>query len=154
VLFLFMHNKLLNHALGFTLVELILVVAIIAILAVSSAPFVSRFLFTQNLESAQDKTVSSLRKAQAYAMDNKNDAAWGVCLAGTSLRLFRGTCASPTYQENFDVSDITVSGLSEISFSGATGRRGEPSGAATITLSNDVGTKTVSINNAGGITIN
>ncbi len=133
---------------GFTLIELILVVAIVSTLAVATAPFVSRFSAVNNLEVATDKTVSTFRKAQQYAMDNKNDTTWGVCKTGNNLRLFSGTCASPTLSEDFDLSSVTTSGFTQITF---TNKRGEPSGTVSITLSNSVGTKTVTMNSGGGM---
>ena len=107
-----------------------------------------------NLEVAANKVVSTVRKSQAYAMASKGSATWGFCKMGNNIRLYSGSCSTPTHHEDFDVSKVTVSGLSDISFSGIPGKRGEPSQALTITISNDVGVKTVSINNAGGMTIN
>lgn len=136
---------------GFTLVELILVVAIIAIVAASGAPFLARFMVVNNLENAVDRTVGSLRKAQAYAMDNKNDAVWGVCVNSGRIRLFRGTCTTPTHSEDFNLEGVSISGFTEVTF---TNERGEPSSAVTITLTNQLGTRTITMNSTGGMNIN
>lgn len=136
---------------GFTIVELILVVAIISLLAASSAPFLSRFTTVNNLEVAVDNTVSSLRKAQAFAMDGKNDTTWGVCVNSANIRLYRGTCASPTYNEDFGMNGVTISGFTQVTFSDD---RGVPSSAITITLTNSFGSRTVSMNAVGGMTMN
>lgn len=136
---------------GFSFIELLLVIAIIAIIAVSSAPFITRFLTQNYLEVSTDKVVSTIRKAQSYAMSNKDNSTWGFCETGGGIRLYRGTCAAPLYSEDFDLSKVTVNGLSDIYFSGSSGRRGEPSGAITITIVNDAGTNNVSINSAGGL---
>lgn len=133
---------------GFTIIELILVVAIVSILAASTAPFVSRFVLLNNLEVATDKTVSTFRKAQQYAMDNKSDTTWGVCKTGNTLRLYTGTCVTPTFKEDFDLSDVTTSGFSSITF---TNKRGEPSGTVSMTITNGAGSKTVSMNAGGGM---
>ena len=58
---------------GFTFIEVILVVAIMAILGATSAPFLTNFIFRNNLETTVDKTISVIRKAHEYAMDGKND---------------------------------------------------------------------------------
>lgn len=141
----------LNKQSGFTLVELILILAIAGILMASGAPFLGRFVLVNNLENAIDRTVGSLRKAQAYAMDGKNDATWGVCANSGKIRLYRGTCASPTYSEDFDLNGVTISGFSDVSFSND---RGEPSSAVSITLTNNIGAHTVTMNATGGMNSN
>lgn len=139
---------------GFSLIELLLVIAIISIIAVSSAPFISRFLTQNNLEVATDKVVSTIRKAQLYSVSSKDNTVWGFCKSGTNIRLYQGNCTSPTYKEDFDLTKVTISGLTDVSFSGASGKRGEPSSTVTVTISNDAGTNSVSINYAGGLTFN
>lgn len=137
---------------GFTLIELLLVIAIIAIIAASSAPFISRFLTQNYLEVSTDKVVSTIRKAQFYAMSNKDNTVWGFCKSGTNIRLYQGSCVSPSYKEDFDLSKVAISGLTDVSFSGSSAKRGEPSAPVTISITNDAGISVVSINYAGGLT--
>ena len=139
---------------GFTIIELLLVIAMIGILAAAGAPFYARFVAQNNLEVSMNKVVSTIRKAQGYAMDGKDGATWGFCMTGNSLRLFRGTCSSPAYNEDFDLTGVTVSGLSETVFTGISGKRGEPSSTQSITLTNDIGSVNISLNSAGGVEIN
>ena len=141
---------------GFTLIELILVVAIISILALLSGTSLVSFLASNNLEVAGDKIVGAIRKAQSYAMDGKNNTTWGVCMSGNNLLLFSGSCSSPTFSEIYNLPGVNVSGLYEVTFSVITGKRGEPSGALplTVTLTNDSGTPLVRFNEVGGIEIN
>ena len=139
---------------GFTLIELLLVIAIVAILAASAGPSLTRLLITNNLEVGSDKVISAIRKAQSYAMDGKENTTWGVCMNGSDLRLFSASCASPTYTEDYDLTGVSVSGLSETTFSGTTGQRGEPSNVLNITISNDLGATTVGLNAGGGLDIN
>lgn len=137
---------------GLTLIELLMVIAIFAIIAASSTPFLSNFILRNNYETTVDKVVSTIRKAQQYAMDGKNDVTWGVCLSGNSIRLFSGSCALPTFSEDFDTpSSVTITGLNETTFSTL---RGEPSSALSITITTDIGTQTVTMNTAGGMEIN
>ena len=139
---------------GFTLIELLLVIAIISILSVSAAPFLTRLIWTNNLEVASDKVVGAIRKAQNYAMNGKNDTSWGVCLSQGKLRLFAGTCLTPTYKEDYDLTGVNISGLNETTFAGDAGKRGEPSGALTITISGNLGSTQIRLNPAGGLDIN
>lgn len=136
---------------GVTLIELLLVLSIIAVLGTATTPFLSRFVTANNLDTTRDNVIGTIRKAQQYAMDGKNDATWGACVTGTNIRLFQGTCTTPTFSEDFSIpTSVTVSGFAETTFS----KRGEPSGAVTITISSATGSHTVSINAAGGITVN
>ncbi len=136
---------------GITFIELILVVAIIALLGATSTPFLSRFIIQTQFNASVDKVEGSIRKAQQYAMAEKNGSTWGVCLTGTLVRLFSGSCASPTISEDFDIpTTVSISGLSTTTFT----KRGEPSGALTITIVTSQNTKTVQLNTAGGLNIN
>ena len=139
---------------GFSLIELILVIAIITIIASAAAPFYVRFVAQNSLEVSRDKLISTIRKAQSYAINGKDNSIWGFCMSGNDLRLFRTSCSAPSYNEDFDLSGISVSGLSETTFSGLPGKRGEPSNTLNVTISNDIGTVNVSLNAAGGLDIN
>lgn len=137
---------------GITLIELLIVIGIVAIIGASASPFLSNFILRNNLETTTDKVVGTIRKAQNYAMDGKNNATWGVCLSGSNLRLFSGTCALPTFSEDFEVSgSVTVTGFSETTFGKL---RGEPSGTLSITISTGIDSHTVKVNTAGGMTVN
>ena len=137
---------------GYTVVELLLVIAIVLVLGAAAAPFLSRFYLQVNLDTTEQMLVSSIRKAQDYSMDGKTGSVWGICLNGSAIRIYTGTCASPIIHEDYSVpSTVTVSGLSTITFS--TGR-GEPSATISAVVSSQIGSHTVQINTAGGLTIN
>ena len=141
---------------AFTLIELLIVIALILILGAMSSPFLSRFIVQTNYETSVDKVVSTLRKAQTYAMNNKNNTVWGVCYTANKIRLYQGSCTSPTFSEDFEIaSTITISGINDTVLATTFSRlRGEPSQALTITISSSVGTTQVLLNRAGGLTIN
>ena len=137
---------------GVTLIELLLVIALVSIIAASVSPFLSRFILQNSLEVSTGYTVGFLRKAQAYSIDGKNDAAWGTCITGPILRLYRGTCASPAVSDDYSIPPVTtITGLTDVTFSK---RRGEPSIPLTITIATTLGSNTITVNEAGGMTIN
>ena len=137
---------------GFTLIELLLVVGIMAIIALMSSPLLSNFVATNNLENASFRIISSIRKAQNYSINGKNNTPWGICLNGKNFRIYAGSCIAPTTKEDFAIPDgVSVSGLTDITFSSL---RGEPTTTSSITISNSSGTKSININAAGGLTIN
>lgn len=137
---------------GFSLIELILVIGLLMIIMVTATVFNSRWYLQNNLDSAKNILISSIRKAQSYSISKKNGLTWGVCLTGQTIRMFGGSCASPTIKDDYNLpANINISGLSNITFSPF---RGEPNSAQSINLSGNNKTFNLIINSAGGISVN
>ena len=137
---------------GFTLIELILVVALILIIATTATVFNSRWYLQNNLDSAKNMLISSIHKAQSYSISKKNGLTWGICLTGRTIRMFGGSCTSPTIKDDYILpTNINISGLSNITFSSL---RGEPNNIQSINLSGNNKTFNLIINSAGGISVN
>lgn len=136
---------------GVTLIELLLVIAIVVILGASVTPMLSRFVLQNYFDNTKEKVISSLRKSQAYAMDGKDGTLWGVCMNNGNIRLYSGSCNSPGTYEEFSVpSTVSIGGLTGVNFNS----RGEPSSTVNVTISTDLESGSVGINSAGGFTIN
>ena len=133
---------------GVTFIELILVVAIIALLGAASTPFLSRFLLRTYSDTTARNVTSALRTAQHNAMAQKANLTWGVCLTGNTIRMYGGSCATPTIMNDHTFpSSVSVTGLSDTSFD----TRGEPSGTLSVTISSAITTDTVTMGAAGDI---
>lgn len=63
---------------GFTLMEMILVIAVLAIIFGFSTPFLTNFINRQNLDSVAEELISVLRIAQNKAIMAEKDSFWGV----------------------------------------------------------------------------
>lgn len=135
---------------GFTLIELILVVVVIAIVAVMSTPIYSRFLLQNAVANTTDQMVGSLRKAQIYAVTGKQGSAWSVNYSSNTITLYKGTTFSghdSSFDETFSVNpNVSIAGMTDINFARVTGLPA-PSTGATITVSS-------SGNNQATITVN
>ncbi len=135
---------------GVTFIELILVISLLLLLSVMTTPFVGNYLIRNNWHIAIDRVMSEIWKAQAYAMDGKiinGSKVWGVCITGTTFRLFNGSCASPNFREDYDMPvGVIISGIGSVSFDNLTG---VPSSISTITISSSLGSSTITINGAG-----
>jgi prepilin-type N-terminal cleavage/methylation domain-containing protein len=137
---------------GVTFIELLLVISIIAIIGAATSPFISRFILQNNHTNTVSRLISSIRKAQNYAMDGKNGEVWGVCLSSGNIRLFSGTCDTPTFSEDFNVpQSVSITGLNEVTFSKL---RGEPSSVLNISMNSDIDSVNLVVNSAGGMEIN
>jgi Tfp pilus assembly protein FimT len=137
---------------GFTLIELILSMGLLMIIIISASAFSSSWYLQNNLDGAKNMLMSSLRQSQSFAMAKKNNLTWGVCLTGKTIRMFGGSCASPTIKNDYLLpSSVTINGLSTVTFSSF---RGEPNSAQAISLIGNNKTYNLVVNLGGGISVN
>jgi len=138
---------------GFSLTEVIVVLAIFAIFAVISDSIYSNVVSSNSLEIAANSVVTAMRKAQSNSSHVNNDSSWGVYIATTSVTIFRGTSyAARTIGSeqtlNFPAK-TSASGLNEIVFAKLTSL---PSISGTTTIINTTSsTKNIFINEKGTI---
>lgn len=69
---------------GVTIIELLIVVAIVLTLGIMSVSFYSRFLTQNAVDNTVTKLVQSFRKAQVYSMTGRQNGVWGVKYVSTS----------------------------------------------------------------------
>ena len=138
---------------GFTLLEMMLSIALLTIILAVSNPIYFFFKNRNDLDLSSDLVVNSLRRAQIEAQGVDLDSTWGVYVQNSGVSVFKGnTYASrdQSYDEYFDFpTAITVSGPQEIVFSKT---YGEPNIIGIISLiSPNNETRTVEINRKGGL---
>lgn len=139
---------------GFTLLELLLSVALITVLAGLSLPVASRFQILTDADVAATTIAQSLRRAQALARSGDGDTTWGVSVDDSDnnkIVMFRGAsyAARDTgYDEEFDLpASITPTGVSEVVFAKLTG---DPDTTGTTTLTTATNqVRTITINAVG-----
>lgn len=128
-----------------------MVVGMFMSVVVVSSVASSRLFLQNNAESAKNMLISSIRKAQSYAISKKNSLTWGVCLTGRTIRMYGGSCASPTIKDDYLLPDsVNVSGLSDFTFSNF---RGEPSSTQNISLSGNGQNFNLILNRVGGLSV-
>ncbi|TSC75288.1 MAG: Uncharacterized protein G01um101430_495 [Parcubacteria group bacterium Gr01-1014_30] len=143
-----------NNQPGFTLFEILLAVAILAILISITIPLGLDFYKSQQLEANTQGILQTLRRAQSKAMSAELDFPWGVYLTNDNYILFRGSSYASRdsqYDEVFDLPlTISLSGISEIVFSKLEGR---PNVTGDIILSSSLDVMTININEAGRVNL-
>ncbi len=93
-----------TSARGFTLIEMVVAVAVLGILAVVAAPAIGEYLATQRLKGAAEELQTDLQFARMESV--QRNAAVTVTLAGTGYTITRGATA---------VKSVTIGGGSSVS---------------------------------------
>lgn len=145
---------------GFTLIELIIVLGILAAVAVLSLPFVQSFQVSSDLYTYVDTINRTLQRAQQQAIAGQESSSWGVYFDNPNKKfiLFKGdnyASRDPDYDQETKypaVFSISTDFGDEINFSLYSG---SPSvvGTTTIISSNNE-TKYIVIKDSGLIQIN
>lgn len=141
---------------GFTIIEVILVIAIMGSLAMLAAPFLSDTLSRNDLAIASDGAVDALREARSSSMSGRGTGLFGVHFETTKFVFFEGATYGASDPDNVThalggnvtITAIAISGGgSDVHFAG---HKGEPTETGSITFT-DVGgnVRTVTVNAAG-----
>ena len=113
---------------GFTLIEIITVIAILVILLLLTVSVFGRFKERQAIDVNAQIVAEALREARDKTLDSLDASAYGVHLASTTVTVFKGATYSPSDPENQErilaspviVSSSTISGV-DILFERLTG---------------------------------
>ena|SRR3989344_7482496 len=151
----FLHFAAKGKSRGVSIIELLLVVAIVTILAIPTAAVGSNFLTRNNLQNKTNEVVSSLRIAQIGSISGKEDSRWGVTVTPNQIVLFKGDTyilRDPLFDQTFSIpGSISITNF-EVVFDKVTGN---PSSTWLINVSNDIGeSNSVSINEIGIVDVN
>lgn len=141
-----------KSARGFTLIEVLLSVAIISLITGMSLPILASFNDRNDLDLTAQGIVSQLRRAQTYARGTNGDSQWGVHAQNGGAVLFKGSSYATrdtSYDEPTTISPtVTVTGLSEFLFAKLDGTP-STTGSVTLTNTNTNETRTITINAKG-----
>jgi len=136
---------------GFTLLEVLLSVTIIAMVAGLSLPFYLSFQTRNELDISTTTVVDMLRRAQNYSRNGNGDSQWGVALQSGNATLFKGSSYSArdtSYDETWSMGAVTNAGMSEVTYSKVAAAP-NTSGTITLTSTPTNETRTITLNAKG-----
>lgn len=148
---------------GFTLLESVIVLAIVAVILVLTIPLTQRFHVVSLLDDEAKLLATDLRRARAAAVAGVGDTAHGLHLEATPAdrwTLFRGAAYSEgapanevhTLRSSVDITAVALSGGgADIVFAERRGTTTRP-GSITLRASNG-DTRTVTVNSQGTIEV-
>ncbi len=141
-----------SKARGFTLLEVLLAVALMGMIAAFSSPLFLSLQSRSSLNSALSAAAPALRRAQALAQGSHGDSPWGVYAQQGRLTVFQGQSyaeRNAALDEVIELSPaILASGLTEAVFAKFSGL---PHAEGVLTLSDHGQSATVAITAQGAI---
>jgi len=141
---------------AYSIVELLVVLGVLALIAAITLEMYVTLNAGKALDTDAQRIVAELAEARSLTLAAKNDSAWGVHMASSSVTLFQGTYASgassnvtTTLNPHVTLSTISLSGGgSEVTFQRLTGETTN-SGSLILTLDHPSRTKTIAIGQTG-----
>ncbi len=135
---------------GFTMIDVMLAIAIVTILGAAITPMVNGYLTRGNLSSTTRDIIAAARYAQAQSQAGVDNTTWGIYVNSGNITVYRGAsyaARTATYDQNVSYpSGTVVTGTAEYVFARRTGRT--TGGTLTLT-SPSLLTQVITVNSVG-----
>jgi len=145
---------------GFTVIEILIVIAILAVLIAVIWPKFSDLRAHQVLKAATEDVMSALNKARSQTLASLESSEYGVHFESDSVTIFKGNSYTVGAPENQEIEITSPASISDITLTGGTSNvffarlSAAPSASGTITVTNGINSKTISISATGAVSSN
>jgi prepilin-type N-terminal cleavage/methylation domain-containing protein len=151
------------HKQGMTVIELLIVIAVLGIVFSIVIPQFSKTRENQVLKNTVSDILSSLNKAQSRTLASVNSSSYGVHFQSDKIVIFKGTVFSAGDANNETINITTPANISNVTFAGVSGNSGDvyfnrlsgtPNQNGTITVSTSSFSKVITISATGAASVN
>lgn len=148
---------------GITVLEILIVLAILAGMFAIVIPQFSKIRENQVLKNAVGEVISSLNKAQSQTLASLNSSSYGVHFQSDKIIIFKGTVFSVGDINNQTINITTPASISNVTLALASGSSGDlyfnrlsgtPNKTGTVTVSTSSFSKIITISVTGMASIN
>jgi|SRR3989338_6195061 len=155
--------KIENLKRGITPIELIIVIAVLAIIVAIVLPQFAQIREEQVLKGVTSEVLSALNKARLETISSYNSSQYGVHFEPTQIVIFRGTSYSSGAADNEIISITSPASITNVTFGDVSSVEGDvyfnrlsgaPSTTGTVTVSTSSYAKTITINASGAASMN
>jgi prepilin-type N-terminal cleavage/methylation domain-containing protein len=148
---------------GITMIELVVVIAVIGLLVSVVFPQFSKGRELQVLKSGVEDTLSSIDKARVETLSSLNSSSYGVHFQSNKVIIFTGTTFSAGASSNEIINIVTPANISNVTLGGVSSMSGDmyfnrlsgsPSLTGTVTISTHNYSKIITISGVGAVSSN
>lgn len=144
---------------GFTLIEILVVVALIAILATAVVVSTVSFRSQIDLNTAAQNILNTLRIARAKTLASESASQYGVHFESGQYVLFKGTSYNPSASDNefhslpsgFEIANVSIGGGNDAIFQRLTGITSQSGSVDVRQISDPAKSKTIVIDPSGEV---
>lgn len=147
---------------GFTIIEIIITVAILLVITTLTLIALNTFRENQSFKNAVNETISLINQARSKTLSSQDFSQYGIHFELSRVVLFKGTTFSEPNPNNIvlilpssiEISSISLNGLGvNLIFQKLTGKT-DQFGSVVFRVKNDISkTKTIDIKNTGIINV-
>lgn len=144
---------------GFTLIEILIVLAILILIVAIVLPRFADIRETQALKNASEISIATLDKARSQSISSLDSSTYGVHFEESKMVLFKGSSYSSSDPDNVDVPLLAPAYISDISLTDDAEDvvfdrlKGLPDVAGSITISTSSKNQNINISSSGSFSL-